>query len=117
MQAVSYEFYESEYFGDLIPRPSWYRWESRAFTKVMHNTFGNEDDSAILKKCICAVAEYLYQQDQIARMSLGIKSESTDGHSVTFDKANASQQAQSISHICLEYLADTGLMYPGVHKC
>ena len=43
-----------------------------------------------------------------------ISSESTDGHSVTYVQKTNIQKESDIKLIAIEYLANTGLMYPGV---
>ena len=115
---TSYEFYKSEFFGNLISDEEWQKFSNLAFKQVDFYTFGRVSKVETTPKevdfCVCEVAEYLYQGRNVSN---GITSESTDGHSVTYEKKTQSQIDEDIWYIILKNLANTGLLYPGTRLC
>ena len=114
---TEFEFYESQFYGNLIPQEQWNKYSHRAKTKVDFLTFGRtikmDPLTPEVNSCICAIAEYLFNDDMINNGS--ISSESTDGHSVTYVQKTNVQKESDLKLIAMEYLANTGLMYPGVN--
>lgn len=112
---TEFEFYQSQFYGDLIPQEQWNKYSHRAKTKVDFLTFGRtikmDPLTSEVNSCICAIAEYLFNDDMINNGS--ISSESTDGHSVTYVQKTNVQKESDLKSIAIEYLANTGLMYPG----
>lgn len=114
---TEFEFYQSQFYGNLIPQEQWNKYSHRAKTKVDFLTFGRtikmDPLTPEVNSCICAIAEYLFNDDMINNGS--ISSESTDGHSVTYVQKTNVQKESDLKLIAMEYLANTGLMYPGVN--
>lgn len=112
---TEFEFYQSQFYGDLIPQEQWNKYSHRAKTKVDFLTFGRtikmDPLTPEVNSCICAIAEYLFNDDMINNGM--ISSESTDGHSVTYVQKTNVQKESDLKSIAIEYLANTGLMYPG----
>ena len=112
---TEFEFYQSQFYGDLIPQEQWNKYSHRAKTKVDFLTFGRtikmDPLTPEVNSCICAIAEYLFNDAMINNES--ILSESTDGHSVTYVQKTNVQKESDLKSIAIEYLANTGLMYPG----
>lgn len=112
---TDYKFYTSEFYGDLIPQEKWDKYSHRAKTKVDFLTWGRTSNmdplTSEVNSCICAIAEYLFNDDMI-KGGL-VSSESTDGHSVTYAQKTNLQKESDLKAIAIEYLANTGLMYPG----
>lgn len=112
---TEFEYYKSQYYGDLIPQEKWHKYSYRAKAKVDLLTFGRtakmDHLTPEVNSCVCAIAEYLFNDDMINNGM--ISSESTDGHSVTYVQKTNIQKESDIKLIAIEYLANTGLMYPG----
>lgn len=70
-----------------------------------------EEQSDSVKLCVCEVAEEIYKNAE----KQGIKSESTDGYSVTY--ADNTDVKKAVKNIIVCRLADTGLLYMGVERC
>lgn len=134
MAYTTYDFYENEYYGDVIPDTAFPKWSDRASTKLDQLTFGNIGADAIaeygekIQKATCALADLMYQIDyksshandetvaNIKSMSSGGRSVSFGGNETLIDKVLGDRTAQNhlfYDTVC-EYLADTGLLYAGV---
>lgn len=62
-----------------------------------------------MKDAVCAVCELIYNEEK----RCGIKSENTDGYSVTFEEnGNFKEKVFDVIRI---YLANTGLLYSGMY--
>lgn len=134
MAYTTYDFYENEYYGDVIPDTAFPKWNDRASIKLDQLTFGKIDVDAIaeygekIQKATCALADLMYQIDYKNSHAndetvANIKSMSSGGRSVSFgsnetliDKVLGDKTAQIhlfYDTVC-EYLAGTGLLYAGV---
>lgn len=66
------------------------------------------------RNAVCAVAEEINRRDESQRQHAGIKSESNDGASVTYDDVISNEQCKAnMSAKARMYLANTGLLYRG----
>lgn len=132
MTLPSYEFYTTVYMGDEIPESSFVKFSVRAYDRLneicmkrLNDTY--TDDDAV-HKCLCAVAEYLYNVDFAGKNAtnpkLGnVKSMSSGGESITFGntetvytKAMSDEKVlkKDVIAIAKRYLSDTGLLYWGI---
>lgn len=66
-----------------------------------------------LEKCIYRVTDRLETFDTAYNQMDGIASETTDGHSVTFEKRDRTSQNKDIYQLIRKYLMPTGLLYSG----
>lgn len=117
MLKVTYDFYIKDFFGNKIPGKSFPRFEFKARTSLDGYTFRrlrNAQMTDDIGFCICEMAEYLYDEDNKIKGN-GISSESTDGHSVTYqNEKETSEVDKDLYKIACKYLGDTPLMYRGV---
>lgn len=78
MAYTDYEFYTTKYYGDTVPESEFPKYVDRASDRIDMITFDRlvdglpEDERANTKvqKAVCAVAEALYQIDQIKKASM-----------------------------------------------
>ena len=95
MAYADYEFYTYEYFGSKIHLSEWGQYVVRACAYIDIITFGRLTHGAVVtdnvRRAVCAVAEEIAAADEIiSANTAGVKSENTDGYSVTYvDKAQA----------------------------
>lgn len=66
-----------------------------------------------IEKCIYRVADRLKDLDKAFNQTDGIASETTDGHSVTFEKRDHASQEADLYRLVRKYLMPTGLLYSG----
>lgn len=118
MPYTTYEFYTKDFFGDLIPKESFSKYELKARFELDRYTFGRIKGmqvSSDIEHCMCELMGYLYAENHRVKGN-GISSESTDGHSVTFkDDKPISVINKELRQIVSKHLASTGLMYKGVY--
>ena len=85
---VTYEYYAEEYGGKLIGEEAFSVMERRAkayirqLTYVRGDIFALENDA--VKDAVCAAVEVYYQYETNRKTAGTIKSENTDGYSVTY---------------------------------
>lgn len=117
MAKVEYEYYQSEYLGTKIPASTFDKYERKARHKLSSFTFNRIDDMEefedCIKNCICELADAIYSNDEASSIvPKGISSESTDGHSVTYDKGKSKKELEiELYDIAKECLWSTGLLY------
>ncbi|MEG1012506.1 MAG: hypothetical protein RSD27_10150 [Ruthenibacterium sp.] len=97
MAYADYEFYQTKFYGELIPVAQWNHFAMRADAYLDTLTFGRLAQGAAVtdavRRAVCAAADVYAQCDAVrADMPTGIKSENTDGYSVTY--ADAAQLAE-----------------------
>lgn len=131
---TSYEFYTSNYFGDIVPETSFNKFVSRAEDDLHELTFDRLKDAteyeANVQKAVCALAEVNYQIDA-AMKATGLKedgnggmmkSKSSGGESVSYDVGNnliysvlndEKAQGKLKYNIVKKYLRGTDLLYAG----
>lgn len=124
---VSYGFYQESYGGNLVPEKSWERVLRKAegyLNRVMHQP-SRQSQLDLVKLALCEAAELIYQ-DEKQRAEHGgrqVKSENTDGYSVTYAAEGESTGgtrdplAGRIYSCIRRYLGHTGLLYAGVNTC
>lgn len=90
--------------------------EAEAFIDTI--TFGRIARLDVIPDCVknavCAAAEEINRRDESQRQHAGIKSESNDGASVTYDDVISNEQCKAnMLAKARMYLANTGLLYRG----
>ena len=135
MPYVDYEYYQSKFYGTLIPISEFNKKALEASSKVNYYTVGNIDSDNIptqVKNATCSIAELLYEQEQLKTSITNqnadnkqIASETLGPRSITYLNNNSeirkkilsdSYLNKKIRNFCHEYLDDTGLMYRGVYE-
>lgn len=126
---VTYSYYTDEYKGRAIAADDFPRYAGEAEMLVNTCTYGRihhyqlrEDDLQAVKQAVCAVAEIIYgdSQNKLRTGGKSVKSENTDGYSVTYvDLPAGMTEEQALHQKCYTkirlYLQDTTLLYPGVY--
>ncbi len=114
MPETTYDFYFSSYCGGkpgLLNKEEFDRFIRPATQSVADYITFDGDCLSFQKEirlCACRVAEALFKGEP----QRGIKSETTDGYSVTYD--DRSRDGDEIRRIIVSGLKDTGLLYTGV---
>ena len=78
MAYADYQFYAEKYYGDTVPESDFQKYAERASDRIDAITFDRlvngfpEEERAVtkVKRAVCAVAEALYQIDQIKKASM-----------------------------------------------
>lgn len=85
---VTYEYYAEEYGGSLIEENPFSVMERRAKAYIRQLTYVHGDifelKNDAVKDAVCAAAEVYYQYETNRKTAGTIKSENTDGYSVTY---------------------------------
>lgn len=107
MSYADYQFYTEKYYGDTVPESDFQKYAERASDRIDAITFDRlvngfpEEERAVtkVKKAICAVAEALYQIDQIKKASMESVGTVTreDGTVVSKAVSSVSSGSESIS--------------------
>lgn len=109
MAYVDFEFYTAKYYGDAVPQESFQKYAERASDRIDQITFDRlvdgfpEDERAKTKvqKAVCAVADAIYQIDQIRKASMEtvgtVKRE--DGTVTGRAVSSVSSGSESISYV------------------
>lgn len=137
---ADYDFYRSEYFGQIIEEADFPRLALHASQYIDYITQGRADRSAGLeavKMCCCALAEQ-YQTIETAQAlaqknlaagaadSAEVQSETVGSWSRSYrsggDSAQSAAQAaeavrSALLDIARRYLTNTGLLYRGGRRC
>lgn len=117
MLRVTYDFYIEDFFGNKIPGESFSKFEFKAKMNLDSFTYHRLKEAVLTDEigfCICEMADYLYDEDSKIKGN-GVSSESTDGHSVTYqNEKETSTVDKELYKIACKYLGDTALMYRGV---
>lgn len=124
---VDYIFYTKEYSGTIISDEGKLKQpmlKANIFlSQIMRQKIQDADQEKLVKLCLCEVSELIYQ-DSLIRAEHGgrdVKSENTDGYSVTYateaenGKVAVDSLQGKIYGIIRRYLANTGLLYLGVN--
>ncbi len=121
---INYSEYEA-YSLNPMPQAEFAYYADEAVTAIRVNCHGRiplditqledqePDTYAIVKKCVYHLCDLLRGQDKAYNQADGIASESTDGHSVTFEKREKSDQSMDAYRLIRKYLMPTGLLYSG----
>lgn len=78
MAYADYKFYTEKYYGDTVPESDFPKYEDRASDRINMITFdrlvdGLPDDERSqtkIKKAVCALADAIYQIDQVKKASM-----------------------------------------------
>lgn len=78
MAYTDYEFYKRKFYGDTVPESDFLKYAERASDRIDQYTFdrlvdGLPDDERVktkVQKAVCAVADTMYQIDQIKKASM-----------------------------------------------
>ena len=107
MAYVDYQFYTEKYYGDTVPESEFPKYAERASDRIDAITFDRlingfpKEERAVtkVKKAVCAVAEALYQIDQIKKASMESVGTVTreDGTVVSKAVSSISSGSESIS--------------------
>lgn len=107
MAYTDYEFYIEKYYGDTVPESDFPKYAERASDRIDAITFDRlidgfpEEERAVtkVKKAVCAVADALYQIDQIKKSSMESVGTVTreDGTVVSKAVSSISSGSESIS--------------------
>ena len=119
---ADYAYYTGTYKGAVIDTASFDLYARKATQTIKKYTFNRVNEDNILddvKMCCCELAEYLFHKgtaDQDTEADVkGLSSETTGGHSVSYESAEARERAHNniIKGIIYNWLAMTGLLYRG----
>lgn len=107
MAYADYQFYIEKYYGDTVPESDFTKYSDRASDRIDMITFERlvngfpEEERAVakVKKAVCAVADALYQIDQIKKSSMESVGTVTreDGTVVSKAVSSISSGSESIS--------------------
>ena len=107
MSYADYQFYTEKYYGDTVPESEFPKYAERASDRIDAITFDRlingfpKEERAVtkVKKAVCAVAEALYQIDQIKKASMESVGTVTreDGTVVSKAVSSISSGSESIS--------------------
>lgn len=117
---ADYSYYQNNWAGTLIPAQSFEEYSLKAERLVRFVTQRRiKEITNEVKNAVCAAAEASYEiRKSVENIPHGIKSENTDGYSVTFKDYDPDKLAQREQHAMLEAikqeLSGTGLLYQGV---
>ena len=100
MAYADYQFYISKYYGDTVPEPDFQKYADRASDRIDMITYDmladglpdNERSQNKIKKAVCALADAIYQIDQIKKASM-----ETDGTGVREDGIVTGKAVSSVS--------------------
>lgn len=128
MVYATYDYYLDSYGSNSIPEEIFHRLIRKASAYIDNFTFGrinkgNVDSFPSLPACACEMAEiifFFYGEDGRGKV---VKSENTDGYSVTYEidgeegQLHEERLVKKLYAIAKVYLLNTGLMYCGVDVC
>lgn len=109
MAYADYQFYTEKYYGDTVPESDFPKYSDRASDRLDMITFNRLGDrlpyderaQTKIKKSVCALADAIYQIDQIKKASMEtvgtVKRE--DGTVVNKSVSSVSSGAESISYV------------------
>lgn len=119
--SVTFDYYISDYYGEAIEDAlTFERYQRKALNYIHSYTFNRLKKEHVfceeINTCICELVDYLFENDNLKALSQGVASESTDGHSVTYEKKEVSQTNNEVKGIIRRNLLHTNLLYPGENK-
>lgn len=116
---ADYAYYKDSFGGDLTAE-EFNRYAHKAERFFNYVVMGKISDvTEPVKNAVCAAAEAVAEiRESVQNIPQGIKSESTDGYSVTYKDYNAEELAErekrAMYKAIKQELSDTGLLYQGV---
>lgn len=109
MAYADYQFYTEKYYGDTVPESDFPKYADRASDRIDMITFdrlvdGLPDDERSqtkIKKAVCALADAIYQIDQVKKASMETVGTVVreDGTVVNKAVSSVSSGAESISYV------------------
>ncbi len=121
---ADFAYYKDTYKGTVLDAASFDTYARKATQTIRQYTFNRVKDNDIpddVKMCCCELAEYLSKKevaDQDTEAGIkGLISETTGGHSASYETAEAREQAHNniIKGIIYNWLVFTGLLYRGCY--
>ena len=124
MVYATYEYYEKQYYGTLIPEKAFEQAIHKASQFIDYFTFGRitEEDTTMypyISACACAMADVIYKKTGEGNQAREVKSENTDGYSVSYvtecmdGMISEDVMKRKLYSIAEIYLMHTGLLYLG----
>lgn len=124
MVYATYEYYTELYGGEMIPKDTFPRMIAKARQYIDNFTFGRitEGDMEMfpsISACACEMAEMIYKAQSNSVPGREVKSENTDGYSVTYvtervdGETEESAMRRKLYALAEVYLMNTGLLYLG----
>lgn len=111
---VDYEYYTREYCGSKTPKEAFEFHEKKAEALLHRITFDRVKRLPAIPDCvkdaICAMADISFQY---SKKPPEIKSENTDGYSVTYSDMDAKKMNAEMNEAARVYLDNTGLLFKG----
>jgi hypothetical protein len=108
MAYTDYEFYRNKFYGDTVPESDFLKYAERASDRIDQYTFDrlvdglpdNERVKTKVQKAVCAVADTMYQIDQIKKASMDTVGtiQREDGTVVNKAVSSVSSGNESISY-------------------
>lgn len=108
MAYTNYEFYKNKFYGDTVPESDFLKYAERASDRIDQYTFDrlvdglpdNERVKTKVQKAVCAVADTMYQIDQIKKASMDTVGtiQREDGTVVNKAVSSVSSGNESISY-------------------
>ena len=108
MAYTDYEFYKNKFYGDTVPESDFLKYAERASDRIDQYTFDrlvdglpeNERVKTKVQKAVCAVADTMYQIDQIKKASMDTVGtiQKEDGTVVNKAVSSVSSGNESISY-------------------
>lgn len=125
---ATYEYYSSEYCGEMIPKKAFRKMITKSSRYIDYFTYGritneNRDMLPALSSCACDMAETIYRMCGEDGLRREIRSENSDGYSVTYVTEGTDGEAieakleKKLYAIAKTYLESSGLLYLGVSPC
>lgn len=109
MAYTDYEFYKNKFYGDTVPESDFLKYAERASDRIDQYTFDrlvdglpeNERAKTKVQKAVCAVADTMYQIDQIKKASMDTVGtiQKEDGTVVNKAVSSVSSGNESISYV------------------
>lgn len=106
---MNYGFYNLTFGGNLIPSELFNRFLLKAQTYLEEITFGREippEYEERIPYALCEMAEVFFRN----HTSFGIKSENTDGYSVSYMESAAKDELWEIANL---YFGQSGILFKG----
>lgn len=117
---ADYSYYTDSWAGSLIPAQEFNSYARKAERLINYIVSGGvKEVTEPVKNAVCAAAEAAYELRQsVANIPQGIKSENTDGYSVTYKDYNPDEltdrERRAMFNAIRQELYNTGLLYQGV---
>lgn len=108
---ADFSFYQNEYKGYIIKSVDEYGYfaerasdELSRFVKLVPST---DEAQAQLKKCACAISDYLYNGVKTSKNGQKIASESVNGYySVSYSVKSENEEKKAISSLIKKYIGE-----------